>query len=75
MKTFKNKIVASALALSLVGGAVIANPKTAEAASKPLYIKKVLTLPDEGVTTPNETFTFKFKARSKNGDRDRKSVV
>lgn len=71
MKTFKNKIVASALALSLVGGAVIANPKTAEAASKPLYIKKVLTLPDEGVTTPNETFTFKFKARSKNGDRNK----
>lgn len=60
MKTIKNKILASALALSLVGGAVIASPKTAEAASKPLYVKKVLNVPDEGVTTENLAFWFEF---------------
>lgn len=75
MKTFKNKIVASALALSLVGGAVIANPKTAEAASKPLYVKKVLNCAEKGVTTPDETFTFKFTAHSKNGDEGKKGEV
>ena len=68
MKTFKNKIVASALALSLVGGAVIANPTKAEAASKHLLVKKVLNCAEKGVTTPDETFTFKFTAHSKNGD-------
>lgn len=71
MKTFKNKVLASALALSLVGGAIIATPKTAEAESKPLYVKKVLTVPDEGVTTENLAFWFKFEAHSKNGDVDK----
>lgn len=75
MKTIKNKIVASALALSLVGGAVIANPKKAEAASKPLLIKKVLNISKDGVTTPAETFTFKFTANSKNGDTNKAGEV
>lgn len=75
MKTIKNKIVASALALSLVGGAVIANPKKAEAASKPLMIKKVLNLSTDGVTTPDETFKFTFTAHSKNGDEGKKGEV
>lgn len=75
MKTIKNKIVASALALSLVGGAVIANPKKAEAASKPLMIKKVLNLSTDGVTTPAETFTFSFTKSSKNGDENKKNEL
>ena len=75
MKTFKNKIVASALALSLVGGAIIATPKTAEADSKPLLIKKVLNLPEKGVTTPITGFRFKFTGHSKNGDEGKKDDV
>lgn len=68
MKSLKSKIAASALALSLAGGVFVTNPTTAEAAGKPLYIKKVLNLPADGVTTPAETFTFKFTAHSKNND-------
>lgn len=68
MKTLKKKIVAGALAFTLVGGAVIANPQKAEAAGKPLNIKKVLNLPAEGVETPYDTFGFKFTPVSFNGD-------
>ena len=75
MKTFKNKIVASALALGLVGGVVIANPKKAEAAGKPLYVKKVLNLAEKGVTTPEETFKFTFTGHSKNADETKKDEV
>ena len=71
MKSLKSKIAASALALSLAGGVFVTNPTTAEAAGKPLNIKKVLNLPAEGVTTPSETFTFKFTAHSKNGDENK----
>lgn len=75
MKSLKSKIVASTLALCLVGGAVIANPQKAEAAGKPLNIKKVLNLPAEGVTTPKETFTFTFAGHSKNGDKTKATEV
>lgn len=68
MKTLKKKIVAGALAFTLVGGAVIANPQKAEAASKPLNIKKVLNIPAEGVQTPYDIFGFKFTPVSFNGD-------
>ncbi len=70
MKSFKNKIVACALAFTLVGGAFAINPNVAEAANKPLQIKKVLNLPKDGVTTPNETFTFTFTKVGKNGGKD-----
>lgn len=73
MKSLKSKIVASVLAFTLVGGAFAINPNVAEAASKPLNIKKVLNLPAEGVTTPAETFTFKFTAHSKDGDTTKAS--
>ncbi len=75
MKSLKSKIAASALALSLAGGVFVTNPTTAEAAGKPLNIKKVLNLPAEGVTTPAETFTFKFTAHSKNGDKTKANEV
>lgn len=68
MKTLKKKIVAGALAFTLVGGAVIANPQKAEAAGRPLNIKKVLNLPAEGVQTPYDTFGFKFTPVSFNED-------
>lgn len=68
MKTLKKKIVAGALAFTLVGGAVIANPQKSEAASKPLNIKKVLNLPAEGVKPPYDTFAFDFTPVSFNGD-------
>ena len=68
MKSLKSKIVASVLAFTLVGGAFAINPNVAEAAGKPLNIKKVLNLPKDGVTTPAETFTFTFAKHSKNGD-------
>lgn len=74
MKSLKSKIVASTLALCLVGGAVIANPQKAEAAGKPLNIKKVLNLPAEGVTTPEETFKFTFAGHSKNGIEGEKNI-
>lgn len=73
MKSLKSKIAASALALSLAGGVFVTNPTTAEAAGKPLNIKKVLNLPKAGVTTPAETFTFKFTAHSKNNDETKAS--
>lgn len=73
MKSLKSKIAASALALSLAGGVFVTNPTTAEAAGKSLNIKKVLNLPAEGVTTPSETFTFKFTAHSKNNDETKAS--
>ena len=67
MKSIKNKVLASALAFTLVGGAFAINPNVAEAANKPLQIKKVLNLPADGVTTPDETFTFTFTKAGKNG--------
>ncbi|WP_151409451.1 Spy0128 family protein [Anaerococcus sp. Marseille-P9784] len=71
MKSLKSKIVASVLAFTLVGGAFAINPNVAEAASKPLNIKKVLNLPAEGVTTPAETFTFTFAGQSIDGDTEK----
>ena len=67
MKSLKNKVLASALALGLLGGSFALNPNYAEAANKPLQIKKVLNLPESGVTTPDETFTFTFAKAGKNG--------
>ena len=74
MKSIKNKVLASALAFTLVGGAFAINPNVAEAANKPLQIKKVLNLPAEGVTTPTETFTFTFTKVGKNGGEDQTNM-
>lgn len=60
MKSLKNKILASALALTLVGGAFAGTKSNAaEETPKQLYIKKVLTIP-EGVKAPKEDFGFEF---------------
>ena len=72
-KSIKNKIFASALALTLTIGAFqlpsyVSN--TAEKKAPELKIKKVLNLPKEGVATPAETFKFQFEKHSFNGKED-----
>lgn len=71
-KSIKNKIFASALALTLTIGAFqlpsyVAN--AAETDAPQLRIKKVLNLPESGVSTPAETFTFSFTKHSLNNDK------
>lgn len=73
MKSLKSKIVASVLAFTLVGGAFAQNSFAGAQEPKKaveLRVKKVLNLPEEGVTTPNETFTFTFEKVGKNGTND-----
>lgn len=70
-KSIKNKVFASALALTLTIGAfqLPAYVSNADGTTAPkLMIKKVLNLPKDGVSTPNETFTFKFAKHSFNKD-------
>lgn len=65
----KNVFLASSLALTLFAGSLaFTTPAKAAGATTPvLKIKKVLNLPESGVKTPAETFTFKFDGHSKNG--------
>ena len=65
----KNVFLASSLALTLFAGSLaFTTPAKAAGATTPvLKIKKVLNLPESGVKTPAETFTFKFDGYSKNG--------
>lgn len=73
MKSLKSKIVASVIAFTLVGGAFAQNSFAGSQEPKKavdLRVKKVLNLPEEGVTTPNETFTFTFEKVGKNGTDD-----
>lgn len=65
----KNVFLASSLALTLFAGSLaFTTPAKAAGATTPvLKIKKVLNLPESGVKTPAETFTFTFTKHSKNG--------
>lgn len=77
-KSMKNKIFASALALTLTIGAFqlpsyVAN--AAEPNAPQLRIKKVLNLPESGVSTPDETFTFQFEAHSFNREEQKKDKL
>lgn len=77
-KSIKNKIFASALALTLTIGAFqlpsyVAN--AAEPNTPQLKIKKVLNLPKDGVSTPDETFTFLFTGHSLNNDEKKKNEL
>lgn len=77
-KSIKNKIFASALALTLTIGAFqlpsyVAN--AAEPNTPQLKIKKVLNLPESGVSTPVENFTFKFEKHSLNNDENKKNEL
>lgn len=78
MKTnFKKQALSLVLSLAMVVGVGVttfaSGPKPGvhqPAVEKPkeLKIKKVLTLPAEGVKTPQQTFTFTFAAQSFNSD-------
>lgn len=75
-KSIKNKVFASALALTLTIGAFqlpsyVSN--TAETPAPQLKLKKVLNLPKDGVSTPDETFTFEFTKHSFNTKEDETS--
>lgn len=75
-KSIKNKVFASALALTLTIGAfqLPAYVSNADGTTAPkLMIKKVLNLPKDGVSTPNETFTFEFEKHSFNTKEDETS--
>lgn len=75
-KSMKNKIFASALALTLTVGAFQLPSYVANADEKKapeLKIKKVLNLPKDGVSTPDETFTFEFTKHSFNRKEDEES--
>lgn len=77
-KSMKNKIFASALALTLTIGAFQLPSYVANAAETPapqLRIKKVLNLPKDGVSTPDETFTFQFEKHSLNNDTTKKDKL
>lgn len=76
MKTnFKKQALSLVLSLAMVaglGGTTFAVhpgvPQPAVEKAKELKIKKVLTLPAEGVKTPQQTFTFTFTPQSFNSD-------
>lgn len=79
MKTnFKKQALSLVLSLAMVVGVGVttfaAKPapvQPAVAKAKELKIKKVLTLPAEGVKTPQQTFTFNFVAQSFNRDTNK----
>lgn len=81
MKTnLKKQALSLVLSLSMVVGVGVttfaSGPKPgvvqpAVAKAKELKIKKVLTLPAEGVKTPQQTFTFNFVAQSFNRDTNK----
>lgn len=75
MKTnFKKQALSLVLSLAMVVGVGVTTfakgpiVQPAVAKAKELKIKKVLTLPAEGVKTPQQTFTFTFVAQSFNSD-------
>lgn len=78
MKTnFKKQALSIVLSLAMVVGVGVTTfasgpkpvvPQPAVEKPKELKIKKVLTLPAEGVKTPQQTFTFTFAAQSFNSD-------
>lgn len=78
MNQLKKKMIPLAMAMALVatgfaGNLAVQKTAFAEGAggdAKTLKIKKVLTMPSDGVTTPAETFEFKFEAQSFNGKTD-----
>lgn len=76
----KTKLFIGAVSLAvasstfLAGGVADAlNGQQAGTQPPKLIIKKVLNLPENGVTTPAETFKFTFEKHSKNGKTDKKN--
>ena len=69
-KILRKTFLMGAFALTLGVGSLnfSMNTKAAATTTPVLKIKKVLNLPESGVKTPAETFTFKFDGHSKNGN-------
>lgn len=69
MKSLRKKILASALAMTLVGGvfapkASAADPETDKQIWKDLKITKILNKVEKGVTTPDAEFEFSFTPKT-----------
>lgn len=69
MKSIKKKIIASALAVTLLGGAFMPKANAADATEeqiwKDLKITKILNKVEKGVTTPDAEFEFSFTPKTK----------
>lgn len=70
MKSLRKKILASALAVTLLGGAFMPKANAADATKdqiwKDLKITKTLNKVEKGVTTPNAEFEFSFTPKTEN---------
>lgn len=68
MKSIKKKIIASALAVTLLGGAFMPKANAADATEeqiwKDLKITKILNKVEKGVTTPDAEFEFSFTPKT-----------
>lgn len=68
MKSLRKKILASALAVTLLGGAFMPKANAAEATEeqiwKDLKITKILNKVEKGVTTPDTEFDFSFTPKT-----------
>lgn len=70
MKSLRKKIIASALAVTLLGGAFMPKANAADATEdqiwKDLKITKILNKVEKGVTTPDAEFQFSFTPKTEN---------
>lgn len=68
MKSIKKKIIASALAVTLLGGAFMPKAKAEGATEKQIWkdlkITKILNKVEKGVTTPDAEFEFSFTPKT-----------
>lgn len=68
MKSLRKKIIASALAVTLLGGAFMPKANAADATEeqiwKDLKITKILNKVEKGVTTPDTEFDFSFTPKT-----------
>ncbi len=77
IKSLKNKFFAGLLALTLCTSTftTIAHANPGEAKPVNLQIKKVLNMPETGVTTPNYEYKFVFTKHSLNRDEGKKNEL
>lgn len=76
-KSLKNKFFAGLLALTLCTSTFTTIAHAGPGDGKPvdLQIKKVLNMPETGVTTPTDEYKFVFKKHSLNGDASKKDEL
>lgn len=77
IKSLKNKFFAGLLALTLCTSifTTTAHADPGEAKTVDLQIKKVLNMPETGVTTPTDEYKFVFEKHSLNGDTSKKDEL